>query len=84
MNVFKRTGREPQLCLLGRKNFSLGVEEEYQIIDPLTRELVPSAEAILLEAQKTLGEDVQFEIHLSQLEGCLRQSVIRWRRLEAN
>jgi glutamate---cysteine ligase / carboxylate-amine ligase len=50
------------------ENFSMGVEEEYQIIDQNTRELAPSAEPILLEAQQTLGDDVQFEIHLSQLE----------------
>jgi glutamate---cysteine ligase / carboxylate-amine ligase len=53
---------------LGAESFSLGVEEEYQIIDPATRELASSAESIFLEAQKTLGDDVQLEIQLSQLE----------------
>ncbi len=53
---------------LEAESFTLGVEEEYQIIDPDTRELASSAESILLEAQQTLGEAVQFEILLSQLE----------------
>jgi carboxylate-amine ligase len=48
--------------------FTIGVEEEYQIIDPVTRELSSTSEAVLHEAQKTLGEDVQLEIHLSQIE----------------
>jgi carboxylate-amine ligase len=48
--------------------FTIGVEEEYQIIDPVTRELSSDAETVLHEAQKTLGDDVQLEIHLSQIE----------------
>lgn len=48
--------------------FSLGVEEEYQLIDPQTRTLCSSAEAILREASQEVGQEVQSEIHLSQLE----------------
>ena len=48
--------------------FSLGVEEEYQIIDPQTRALCSLAEPILLEARNAIGQDVQPEIHLSQIE----------------
>lgn len=47
---------------------SLGVEEEYQIIDPQTRALYSLAEPILLEASNEVGQDVQPEIHLSQIE----------------
>ncbi len=50
------------------RSFTIGVEEEYQIIDPDTRELSPCAEAILEDAQKTLGDEVQLEIHQSQIE----------------
>jgi carboxylate-amine ligase len=50
------------------ETFSLGVEEEYQLIDPRTRELCPLAEEVMQEAQKTLGKDVQLEIQLSQIE----------------
>ena len=48
--------------------FSLGVEEEYQIIDPTSRELDSIAEEVVQEAQKTLNKDVQLEIQLSQVE----------------
>jgi len=49
--------------------FTIGVEEEYQIIDPHTRELSQQAHVILPEAQAALGEDaVQFEMILSQIE----------------
>jgi carboxylate-amine ligase len=47
---------------------SLGVEEEYQIIDPQTRALCSLAKPILREASKEIGQNVQSEIHLSQLE----------------
>jgi len=48
--------------------FTIGVEEEYQIIDPKTRELRGQATRILLDTQETLGEEVQPEIYLSQIE----------------
>lgn len=48
--------------------FTIGVEEEYQIIDPVTRELSSDAAAVLEEARKVLGKEVQHEIHLSQIE----------------
>src|SRR5450432_3137208 len=50
------------------ESFTIGVEEEYQIIDPVTRELSSDATAVLQEARKTLGKEVQREIHLSQIE----------------
>ncbi|GLV58519.1 putative glutamate--cysteine ligase 2 [Dictyobacter sp. S3.2.2.5] len=50
-------------------SFTIGVEEEYQIIDPHTRELSQKAHEILPTAQATLSEDaVQFEMILSQIE----------------
>lgn len=50
------------------ENFTIGVEEEYQIIDPHTWELSSSANALLRTAQKTLGESAQPELQLSQVE----------------
>jgi carboxylate-amine ligase len=50
------------------ETFTLGVEEEFQIIDPLTHELSPDADQLLPEAQKLLGEGVQNELMLSQIE----------------
>jgi glutamate---cysteine ligase / carboxylate-amine ligase len=48
--------------------FTLGVEEEYQIVDPKTRELRSQAKSILGEARATLGKAVQPEVLLSQIE----------------
>jgi carboxylate-amine ligase len=50
------------------EDFTIGVEEEYQIIDPATRELHSRAQHILPIAQKALGEEVQPEAQLSQIE----------------
>lgn len=49
-------------------DFTIGVEEEYQIINPITRELSSRVEHILPIAEKALGEDVQPEAMRSQIE----------------
>ncbi len=48
--------------------YTLGVEEEYQIIDPTSHDLSSSASQLLSQAQQTLGEAVQYEMLLSQIE----------------
>ena len=48
--------------------FTLGVEEEYQLIDPATRNLRASAAGVLAAARPALGEAVQPELRLSQIE----------------
>lgn len=54
---------------MSQPEFTLGVEEEYQIVDPQTRELAASSEKILPLARQRLSEDaVQSEIHRSQIE----------------
>ena len=50
------------------EDFTIGVEEEYLIVDPETRELHSRAEHILPIAEKALGKDVQPEAQLSQIE----------------
>lgn len=50
------------------EDFTIGVEEEYQIINPATRELCSRVEQILPIAQKALGSDVQPEVQQSQIE----------------
>ncbi|HEY9671625.1 MAG TPA: carboxylate-amine ligase [Waterburya sp.] len=50
------------------EDFTIGVEEEYQIINPTTRELHSRAKDILVIAQQSLGEEVQPEAQLSQIE----------------
>ena len=49
-------------------DFTIGVEEEYQIIEPETRELLSRANVILATAQDSVGDSVQFEHYLSQIE----------------
>ncbi|GAC1680145.1 MAG: glutamate--cysteine ligase [Ktedonobacteraceae bacterium] len=51
-----------------QEEFTLGIEEEYHIIDPASRELSPSALPILERAKHVLGERVQPELRLSQIE----------------
>ncbi len=48
------------------EEFTIGVEEEYQIVHPQTRELRPRAERIL--AQEAVGDNVTPELYLSQIE----------------
>jgi carboxylate-amine ligase len=53
---------------LSSEAFTMGVEEEYQIIDPQTRQLRSKAQSILRKAQVTLGDQVTQELYLSQIE----------------
>ena len=48
--------------------FTIGVEEEFQIIDPQTLALSPDIERILPLAHEKVGEAVQYELILSQIE----------------
>jgi carboxylate-amine ligase len=51
------------------EEYTLGVEEEYQMIDPGTRALTPRAADVLRRARQTIGEDrVVPELRASQLE----------------
>jgi len=68
--------------------FTVGIEEEYQIVDAETRALRPRAECILPAAQAT-GDEVQPELYQSQIETAspvcrtlaeVRAEVVRLRR----
>lgn len=48
--------------------FTVGVEEEFLLIDPETRALRPQAEDVLPEAEGEVGEHVEPEFKLSQVE----------------
>ncbi|MEW6368993.1 MAG: carboxylate-amine ligase [Acidobacteriota bacterium] len=50
------------------KQFTLGIEEEYQIVDPETRELRSHIETIMGEGKLLLGERVKPELHQSVVE----------------
>ncbi|GAC1543945.1 MAG: glutamate--cysteine ligase [Vulcanimicrobiaceae bacterium] len=53
---------------LGIDAFTMGVEEEYQIVDATTRELAARQARLLPVAEKTLSDAVQPELQLSMIE----------------
>lgn len=48
--------------------FTLGIEEEYQVIDPVSRELISHDQQIVSEAAKVLNEQVKAEMHQAVVE----------------
>jgi carboxylate-amine ligase len=50
------------------KHFTLGIEEEYMVIDPLTRELKSHEQKIVNEGQKVLRDKVKAEMHQAVVE----------------
>src|SRR5574343_696888 len=50
------------------KNFTLGVEEEYMVIDPVTRELKSHEQRIVQEGQKMIRDKVKAEMHQAVVE----------------
>jgi carboxylate-amine ligase len=54
--------------MLEKPSFSLGIEEEYQIIDPETRELRSYITELLAAGKMTLREQVKAELHQSIVE----------------
>ena len=53
---------------LNFKQFTLGVEEEYMVLDPNTRELASHEQKIVLEGQKILKDKVKAEMHQAVVE----------------
>jgi carboxylate-amine ligase len=49
-------------------SFTIGVEEEYLIVDAETLELRPRGETVMDAARDRLGDQVQYELNLSQIE----------------
>ena len=50
------------------KHFTLGVEEEYMVIDPETRELKSHEQKIVQEGQKIIKDKVKAEMHQAVVE----------------
>ena len=50
------------------EQFTLGIEEEFQIVDPVTRELRSRVSEILEDGETLLGEQVKPEIIQSMIE----------------
>lgn len=53
---------------LSYKHFTLGVEEEYMVIDPETRELKSHEQKIVTEGQKIIRDKVKAEMHQAVVE----------------
>ena len=54
--------------MLTPTQFTIGVEEEYMVIDPVTRELTSHEQKIVIEGQKTLKDKVKAEMHQAVVE----------------
>ncbi len=50
------------------KHFTIGVEEEYMVLDPQTRELKSHEQRIVIEGQKILKDKVKAEMHQAVVE----------------
>src|SRR5689334_18885305 len=53
---------------LNYKGFTLGVEEEYMVVDPETRELKSHEQKIVQEGQKIIRDKVKAEMHQAVVE----------------
>jgi carboxylate-amine ligase len=53
---------------LSYKHFTLGVEEEYMVIDPVTRELKSHEQKIVQDGQKVIKDKVKAEMHQAVVE----------------
>lgn len=54
--------------MINYKYFTLGVEEEYMVMDPITRELRSHEQKIVSEGQKILSDKVKAEMHQAVVE----------------
>lgn len=63
-----RLAKEPTRVAEKAEEYTLGVEEEYQIVDAGTRELSPDGERVLKRARESLGDQVEAELLTSQIE----------------
>jgi len=56
------------MASLSYKHFTIGVEEEYMVIDPVTRELKSHEQKIVTEGQKIIKDKVKAEMHQAVVE----------------
>jgi carboxylate-amine ligase len=56
------------MATISFKNFTLGVEEEYMVIDPESRELKSHEQKIVYEGQKIIKDKVKAEMHQAVVE----------------
>jgi glutamate---cysteine ligase / carboxylate-amine ligase len=56
------------MAIIDYKKFTLGVEEEYMVIDPVTRELKSHEQKIVQEGEKILNNKIKAEMHQAVVE----------------
>jgi carboxylate-amine ligase len=60
--------KQTTMSKLSYKHFTLGVEEEYMVLDPVSRELKSHEQRIVQEGQKILKDKVKAEMHQAVVE----------------
>jgi carboxylate-amine ligase len=53
---------------INKKHFTLGIEEEYMVVDPTSRELKSHQQKIVTEGQKVIRDKVKAEMHQAVVE----------------
>ena len=53
---------------MGQPSFTLGIEEEFQVIDPQTRGLKSHIQELFAEGERRLGEEIKQEMHEAVIE----------------
>src|SRR5688500_13823741 len=56
------------MSIINYKHFTLGVEEEYMVMDPTTGELKSHEQKIVQEGQKIIKDKVKAEMHQAVVE----------------
>lgn len=54
--------------MINHKIFTVGIEEEYMVLDPVSKELVSHEQKIVAEGQKVISEKVKAEMHQAVVE----------------
>jgi carboxylate-amine ligase len=54
--------------MINYKHFTVGIEEEYMVIDPATKALISHEQKIVAEGQKIISEKVKAEMHQAVVE----------------
>ncbi len=57
-----------RLTALRRPSFTLGIEEEFQLVDPVSREMRSHIQELFSEGASRLGDQLKQEMHQSQIE----------------
>src|SRR5437588_3543754 len=56
------------MAIMNYNTFTLGVEEEYMVLDPVTKELKSHEQKIVQEGQKVIKDKVKAEMHQAVVE----------------